>query len=145
MSSYSNALTEVYTILEYLNEEEFNKISPNVINAIENNRNKEYIYEMNEEVDLTKQKMLPETKAILYNLFRDYLATEEQREKILKWQQEEREKNEQKKRERYNVDVFVNSDKNDIPPKTKCTELIEYKESIFTIIKKWFKALFKRK
>ena len=52
--------------------------------------------------------MLIETRAILFNIFRDYLATPEQREKIKKWQDEDRKILEQAKREKYGVDVFKN-------------------------------------
>ena len=39
---YANAYTEVYTILQDLNEEEYNKIPPEIIETLELNRNKEY-------------------------------------------------------------------------------------------------------
>ena len=74
MNNYNNAFTEVYTILNYLDEEEYNKIPSEVINAITANMNTKYNYVMNEEIDLTKQPMLDETRAILFNIFRDYLC-----------------------------------------------------------------------
>ena len=66
-----------YTILQDLDEEEYNKIPHQVIETIEANRNKEYEYFLDDELELKDQPMLPETKAILFNLFRDYLATPE--------------------------------------------------------------------
>lgn len=130
MTKYKNAYTEVYEIIEQLNEEEYNKIPPQVIKAIEENRNTEYEFELDEDIELKDQELLPETKAILFNLFRDYLSTPEQKEKIIKMQAEERLKNEQKKQEQYNSDVFVNKQKKQ-PIKEEHTELIEYKENIF--------------
>ncbi len=130
MTKYKNAYTEVYEIIEQLNEEEYNKIPPQVIKAIEENRNTEYEFELEEDIELKDQELLPETKAILFNLFRDYLSTPEQKEKIIKMQAEERLKNEQKKQEQYNSDVFVNKQKKQ-PIKEEHTELIEYKENIF--------------
>lgn len=88
MSNRKNAYAEVYTILQELNEEEYNKIPPEVIKTIEANRNEEYEYELDDELDLKDQPMLPETKAILFNLFRDYLATPEQKAKIIRMQNE---------------------------------------------------------
>lgn len=76
------------------------------------------------------QRQIIISKAILFNLFRDYLSTAEQKEKIIKMQAEERLKNEQKKQEQYNSDVFVNKQKKQ-PIKEEHTELIEYKENIF--------------
>ena len=97
MTKYKNAYTEVYEIIEQLNEEEYSKIHPQVIKAIEENRNTEYEFELDEDIELKDQELLPETKAILFNLFRDYLSTPEQKEKIIKMQAEERIRNEQKK------------------------------------------------
>ena len=99
--NYKNAYTEVYEILSYLDEEEYKKIPNEVIKAIKLNRNLEYSYELNKELDLQKQPMLIETKAILFNLFRDYLSTPGQKEKILKMQAEDRKKIEIEKQKMY--------------------------------------------
>ena len=139
MSNRANAYTEVYTILQDLNTEEYNKIPPEIIKTIEENMNEEYEYELDEDLELKNQPMLPETKAILFNLFRDYLATPEQKEKIIKLQNEERQKSELKKQQQYNANVFQNKTKENI---NQSKELIEYKESIFikliNKIKSWF-------
>ena len=89
-TKYADAYTEVYEILCCLNEEEYSKIPEELIEVFEENRNLGYEYEINEEQDLSKQPMLKETKAILLNIFRDYLATLEQSQKIKKWLQEDR-------------------------------------------------------
>ena len=112
MSNRKNAYTEVYTILQDLNEEEYNKIPPEVIETLDANRNKEYEYFLDDELELKDQPMLPETKAILFNLFRDYLATPEQKIKIIRMQNEARQKNELKKQQKYNTDVFANKRSN---------------------------------
>ena len=128
MTKYKNAYTEVYEILEQLDEEEYNKIPSEVITAIRENRNTEYEFELDEELELKEQELLPETKAILFNLFRDYLSTAEQKEKIKKMQAEERQKNEQNKSEQYNSDLFASKKKvQDI--REEHTVLIEYKEN----------------
>lgn len=103
-SNRKNAYTEVYTILQDLNEEEYAKIPPEVIHAIKENRNEDYNYEIDEDTELKYQPMLPETKAILFNIFRDYLATPEQKTKIIKMQAEERAKIEIKKKQKYSTD-----------------------------------------
>ena len=130
MTKYKNAYTEVYEIIKQLDEEEYNKIPSEVIKAIEENRNTEYEFDLDEDIELKDQELLPETKAILFNLFRDYLSTAEQKEKIIKMQVEERRKNEQNKSEQYNLDIFANKPKNrDI--REEHIEVIEYKENIF--------------
>lgn len=145
MSNRENAYTEVYTILEELDEEEYKKIPPEIVETIKANRNVEYEFELNEELELKEHQMLPETKAILFNLFRDYLATSEQRQKIIKMQNEERQKNESKKQQQYSTDIFKNKVEDKIENakiKEKSHELIQYKENIFIKIMKRLKLLF---
>ena len=108
MSNREKAYTEVYTILQDLEDEELKKIPYIVLRTIKNSMDEEYQYELDENLELENQPMLPETKAILFNLFRDYLATEEQKQKIIRMQNEERQKLENAKREKYNTDVFEN-------------------------------------
>ena len=130
MTKYKNAYTEVYEIIKQVDEEEYNKIPSEVIKAIEENRNTEYEFDLDEDIELKDQELLPETKAILFNLFRDYLSTAEQKEKIIKMQAEERLKNEQKKAKQYNSDLFANKQKVQSVEREHI-ELIEYKENIF--------------
>lgn len=107
--AYKNAFTEVYTILEYIDIEDYEKIPREVIDVIEENRNLDYVYEMNEEVDIFKQEMLPETKAILFNFYRDYWSSSEQSEKIKKIQARELISDDDRKKIKYDVDVFNQS------------------------------------
>ena len=111
MKNYKNAFKEVYTVLSYLNDEDYNKIEPKVLAVIANNQNLEYHFEIDKNLEIQKQNFMPETRAILFNIFRDYLATPEQRKKVLKMQNEERQKNELKKKELYCIDVFKNKRK----------------------------------
>ncbi len=95
---YQNAFTEVYEILNYLDEESYNKIPKKVIEAIRENRNLEYNYFIDESIPFGEQKMLVETKAILFNLYRDYLTTTERKNKIIMFQNQEARIEEKKKR-----------------------------------------------
>ena len=107
MDNYSNAFTEVNEILKFLDKDEYNKIPKDTLEVIEENRNKNYQFILNDDLDLQKQKMLPETKAILFNLFRDYLSTPDQKQKIIRMQAEERRRNEEKKIKQYNnINIF---------------------------------------
>lgn len=131
MTKYKDAYTEVYEIIEQLNEEEYNKIPSEVIKAIEENRNTEYEFELDEDIELKDQELLPETKAILFNLFRDYLSTPEQKEIIIKRQAEERKRIEQMKKIEYNSNLFEKKSNINKNEKIENIELIKYKENIF--------------
>ena len=146
MNNYSNAYAEVYTILEYLDEEEKNKIPQKILDAIEQSRNSEYIFDLEDDIELQEQILLPETRAILFNLFRDYLAEPWQREKIIKMQQEEREKNELNKRQVYSINVFEDKqdNKENVDKQEKeMTELVVPSENIFKKIWNFIKEFFK--
>lgn len=143
---YANAFTEVYEILKHLDKDEYNKISFNLIETIQNNRNTNYLYTIKSEKKLEEQKMLPETKAILFNIFRDYLATEEQKQKIKIWQLEDLRKLEEDKKKNYNVDVFFNKNIHNTTISKSGNELIEVKETsllekIINKIKKFLKII----
>jgi len=134
MNNRRKAYTEVYTILQDLNEEEYNKIPPKVIETLKLNRDTEYKYEIEPDIKLKEQQMLPETKAILFNIFRDYLSTQEQKQKIIKMQLEEQAKIEIKKQEKYNNNIFKENERKTI--KIEQTALDTYSK------KKWYRKVF---
>lgn len=148
MNSRRNAYKEVYIVLQDLNEEDYNKISPEIIETIKENSNEEYEFVLNDELELKEQQLLPETKAILFNLFRDYLATPVQKEKILKMQSEERKKVEEKKKQNYtNVDIFKTNKHEDIEEETnnKEVQLVQIKkEGFFRKLINKIKLFFKK-
>lgn len=82
MNNYYNALSEVSTILQHLELKELKKIPMEIIKNIEENKNLEYTYKIDNEKKLNEQEILPETQAILSILYRDYIATEEKRKTI---------------------------------------------------------------
>lgn len=142
---YQNAFTEVYEIINYLNEYDYNKIPKEVISVIEENRNQEYEYFLDESIPFTEQKMMPETKAILFNFFRDYLSTKEQKEKIINFQRAERIKMEEEKKKTYNyTEEILKKKKNKEKNKNiEAKELIKLEENkiyfkLFNFIKKLF-------
>lgn len=144
MNKYGNELKEAYVILNTLTDEDYNKIPKSKLQLIEANMNDDYEYEINEEIALEENPMLDGTRALLYNIFRDYLATEEQRKKIKKMQAEDRAKLENKKRELYDVNIFKKFDnENDKKTTVENKQMIEYKENIFTKILNGIKNIFK--
>lgn len=125
---YANAFAEVYEILKYLDKNEYKKISLDLIETIKNNRNTNYVYTIKSDKKLKEQKMLPETKAILFNIFRDYLSTEEQKQKIKKWQLEDLRRLEEEKKKKYNTVVFFYKNVQDTVVSRPGNKLIEIKE-----------------
>ena len=134
MNKYANAFKEVSVILEYLVEEDYEKVPKELIAVINENKNEAYEYEMNDELDLNEQPMLPETKALLFNIFRDYLSTPEQKEKIIQMQKEDMAKLKQKKSEdfeksRQNNPIFKFNEEVETTKET--LSMIEYEKESF--------------
>ena len=101
---YANAYSEVLEILKYIPVEDYKKIPERKIELYKKNANKDYIFNYNPEKTLNEQNVSKIAKGIIAILFRDYWATDEQREKILAMQKNERINIEKIKRERYNPD-----------------------------------------
>lgn len=134
------AYVEVLEILKYIPIEEYNKIPIEIIQNMQLNEDKEYKYTITHFENFQEQRMLKETETILAVLFRDYWATEEQKNKIIAKQNYDRQQLENLKKQQYNPnDIFKNPNKY----KTETnTALIEYKESFFTRFKNFiFKIL----
>lgn len=139
---YKNAFTEVYTILDYIEDEDYEKIPQNVLDVIEENMNVDYEYEMNEDVDIYKQPMLPETKAILFNFYRDYWSSQEQSEKIKQIQSRELLQDDEQKKNKYDINVFNPSNIQNIPVKDEEALTQRKQESFFMCIINKIKKIF---
>ena len=140
---YKIAYSEVLEILKYISKEEFNKIPQDMLemfkaNAINNN---EFVY--NPRKTLQEQNVSETARTIIAILFRDYWATENQKEKILKKQNYDREKIKEEMYNTNNIFKKHNTQQNEAYIKNEVA-MIEYKESIFTKIKNWFRHFFNK-
>ncbi len=146
-TKYAIAYSEILEILKYIPIEDYNKIPKTEIELFETNSNREYKFNYDPNKTLEEQNVSDITKGIIILLFRDYWATETQRKKIIAKQNYDRRKLEEKKKEKYNVDIFQNkniySHKENIED-TKEVTMVEYKESIFKRIINKIKTIFNR-
>lgn len=132
------ALTEVYSIIKLLEEDNLKKIPPNIVDAIRYNMDLKY------EVDYSKlmgNELLEDTKKILSVLYIDYLASYEERNIIYRMENLKFAQND---------DIFLNSKSKNIKYNTlnenNNQELIEIKnESLIKKIISRLKNLFERR
>lgn len=134
---------EVFEIIKHLSEEDFNKIPKEVVRTLHSNMDKDYEFYINFE-DFQNQETLKETKLLLAILYRDYLATEKQREKIIAKEKYDEQVYQEMIREKYNPENFFKKqqssfDKNKLQKETK---VIEYKPNVFQKILNFFKRVF---
>ena len=110
---YAIAYSEVLEILKYIPEEDYKKIPDKIIKLYQMNCDKNYVFNYNPSITLQEQNVSKRARAIIGLLFRDYWATEVQRNKIIAKQNYDRLKLEGKKKEEYNADnIFSNHCKN---------------------------------
>ncbi len=146
-NKYTVAYSEVLEILKHIPIEDYNKIPKNEIELIEAYADNNYTFNYDTSKTLEEQNVSDITKAIIILLFRDYWATEIQRNKIIAKQNYDRMKLEEKKKEKYNVDIFKNRNNDKQKPNiedTKEVMIVEYKESIFKRIINKIKTIFNR-
>ena len=145
---YSKAFSEVLEILKYIPKGEYEKISLETIELMEDNCLKDYKVEYNPNRTLAEQNFLEETKYIIAIFFRDYWATDAQRNKILLKEQQDDYLENLEKEKMFDTDIFKNKLKNvDIEDKQNENNqlaIIE-KESIFKRIITKIKNYFKKK
>lgn len=118
------AYTEVIEILKYMSEIEVSKIPRNIIEYYKKNRDISYNFKVDTQKSFEEQELSEKTKIVLAILFRDYWATEEQRNKIKQKEKYDLYKIEQEKQEKFSSDnLFETKQERKVE-----TALIEYKK-----------------
>lgn len=102
--NYAKAYKEVLEILSFIPKESVDKIPQTIIEEFKNNMDADHSFQVDLNKSFEDQEVLEETRAILANIFRDYLATPEQKENIKEKEKIKRQKLEEEKRAKYNPD-----------------------------------------
>ncbi len=136
---YHKAFKELSEIIKFFPENEYKKIPKSFIDFIEENMDNSYEYKIKHIDDFQNQKMLNETKILLSIVYRDFIASSEEQKQIIKMEKLELLQEENRVREKYNPDNIF---KNKGEKVEESVAMVEYKESILTKIKNWFKRNF---
>ncbi len=102
------AYSEVYAIISMMSETLRNKIPQNVLNGIDNNRDKENYIKVNNIKQLNISKQAEELLAVLY---KNYLATDEEKKIIKAKEMILFERKQKELRKKYNPDSIFKSRK----------------------------------
>lgn len=142
-SKTKDAYVEVLGILNLLEDEHKNKIPKRLKEFFENNKNQDYQVNIIPNIPLEEQNLLQETVDILAMLKLNYWCANEEEKKEFMNLLNENEKNYQEElNEKYNLDNLFKNKANTIETLNSSVAMMEYKESIFTKIKNWFKRTF---
>ena len=157
-NKYKEAFVEVLEILKNSNDTIKNKVSRNFINFLEKNKDKDYVAKIDFSNENWIDSLKQESLSVLALIYRDYLASAEEKEKLLVEEQEEFTRIEKELREKYSPDNIFKTHTKEIPSYSNATEenitdnnnshsraLVNYKDTIFTKIKKWLKKNFNKK
>ena len=139
--TYACSYVEVLEILKHIPKEDYDKIPKEKIDFYEKNMDKNYVYIY----DSVEPKTLRKTDIILMNLYKNYIAKVEEKEKIEEILRLNEQKEEQEKKNTYSVDNIFDNKKIDIQRDKEsiiAEPLLENKESIFKRFINKFKMIF---
>lgn len=142
MVDYEKRLVEVDEVLNYLSEENLNKIPEDIRNLIKENKDKNYTWKFDEKKELKEQNLSKDTIIILSYLNIEYLLNEEQKKLMEQIYELNEKKQIEERKEKYKVDeIFKNKETtnqqiNEIKDIQE-QSIIKYNENVFKrIIKK---------
>ena len=109
MKEINKRLVEVEYILRKLDDEYINKIPQEVWDYINKNKDKNYVFEYDNDKILSEQNLNIDTISILTYINMEYLLEEESKRELLTLLKNDEMMAEQKKRKKYNPDdLFKN-------------------------------------
>ena len=133
MVDVKKRLVEVEYILRKLDDEYINKIPQEVWDYINKNKDKNYVFEYDNDKILSEQNLNIDTISILTYINMEYLLEEKERRELLELLKKDDMVAEQQKKEKYNPeDLFKNKKEEPKEP----ISLIEVK------VEKWYERLF---
>lgn len=130
--------SEVLEILKYCPKSDVNKIPMQMIKLLNDNKDINYKVDIDPNKSIFNQSVSEETLVLIFMIFRDYWANDQERKEI----DEILNENELKINEFYDYDNMFNKNKVTHKKSNTSNEMIEYKESFISkaikVIKKYF-------
>ena len=143
------AYSEIYEILNLMEDEDKERVPQEVRDFFEEQRMKEYKPKIRTDIPLTEQNLKRETVVLLTILVINYWCDSEEEKQSFIDELEKNEKIKMKLQEKYNPDnLFKNRKKTKedvVMEQVENVEMIQYKENLFTKLKKWFEKIFNKK
>lgn len=141
---YMDAFSEVDAILNIMPSNLYNKIPLKFRQMISEYKNNSYNPRIEEPVENFELK--DESKIILSLIYRDFLCSDEEKERLKARDAQKLQEEEEQLREKYNPDnIFNNRKAENVEAVTEPVAMVEYKESFFTRILNRIKNIFRRK
>lgn len=117
---YRQAFAEVLEVLKHTSKSIVEKIPEKFIMFLKDNKDDEYIVDIDFSKENWEDEVKKETQAILALIYRDYIVSPEKRNELIKEEQEEEIRIENEVREKYNPDnVFKDKQEGAVLENTK--------------------------
>lgn len=143
------AYSEIYEILNLMEDEDKERVPQEVRDFFEEQRMKEYKPKIRTDIPLTEQNLRRETVVLLTILVINYWCDSEEEKQSFIDELEKNEKIKKELQEKYNpANLFKNRKKTKedvVMEQVENVEMIQYKENLFTKLKKWFEKIFNKK
>ena len=111
MSNLKKAFSEVDMILDLIDSEMKNKVSANFIKFIKEEKDNNYKPNINPELPLEEQNILPETIDILALLKLNYWCNEEEKKELLKVLNKNEQQFQKEAKEKFDIDKLFKTNK----------------------------------
>lgn len=140
---YSIAMCETLQYLKGINQEDLNKIPNKFIKFLNDNCSKNYECKFDYTKPLKELNISEEARGIIAMICLNYWCiTKEQKEKFKNHLSENELKYQEELRKKYNPDNLFENKVSKVETVENSVAMVEYKESILTKIKNWFKRNF---
>lgn len=139
-SDYSQVLSEVYQIIEYMEPELKEKIPEKLIKQISEKRDKDYVFKYDTNKPLLEQDMYDESKHLISALYINYICDDDEKREILNICSENDKKYEEELRKKYDVNNLFSSNSSESEVGEEKIE--QYGENISNLIKQKEKGIF---
>ena len=137
-NTYSCSYVEVLEILKHIPKEDYIKIPEEKIEFYKNNMDKNYIYIYNQIMPKTLRK----TDAILINLYKNYIAKEDEKQKINQILKLNEMKEEQEKQKKFRPNNIFNNHVENENINENTILVVEHKETMLKKIINKIKRIF---
>lgn len=134
--------TEIGCLLKYFPNSFIEQLPNKLLEIISLMVDRKYLIDVDTDKSINEQNISDKTKKILAVLTYNYWSSETEKRDIIEHLNENEKEYQEQLREKYNPDNIFKNKASKVETAENTVAMVEYKESIFTKIKNWFKRIF---
>lgn len=134
--------TEIGCLLKYFPNSFIEKLPNKLLEIISLRSDRKYLIDVDTDKSINEQNISDKTKKVLAVLTYNYWSSETEKRDIIEHLNENEKKYQEKLREKFNPDNIFKNKASKVETIENSVAMVEYKESIFTRLRNWFKRTF---